>query len=106
MTISERLQEFNFKLGSSTFGQITTKEFLEKNKEINLDKLVLEIVSLEKKVKDLNLQLSNLNLLSKLNPIISIILKSNWINEETKEKLVQLLDRIINSILQSTEFQD
>jgi galactitol-specific phosphotransferase system IIB component len=106
MTISERLQEFSFKLGSSTFAQITTKEFLEKNRNLDLDKLVLEIVSLEKKVKDLNLQLSNLNLLSKLNPIISIILKSNWINEETKQKLVQLLDRIINSILQSTEFQD
>jgi len=106
MTISEELQEFNFKLASSAFGQTTTKEFLEKNRNLCLDKLVLEIVLLEKKVKDLNLQLSNLNLLSKLNPIISIILKSTWINEETKEKLVQLLDRIINSILQSTEFQD
>lgn len=60
-----------------------------------------EISKMEKELKEFKIQLNNLNILSRLNPILTTVMKSEQISETTRTSTAQLLDRIITSILNS-----
>jgi len=67
----------------------------------SLEQYSIDLSNMEKEIKDLKLQLNNLSIMSRLNPILTTILKSSTISETLKVKVSLLLDRIVTSILHS-----
>jgi len=67
----------------------------------NLIQKCSEISKMEKELKEFKIQLNNLNILSRLNPILTTVMKSPQISDLTKTSTAKLLDRIITSILNS-----
>lgn len=98
MTTSDEIERIARRLSSNEiakdFNKVTQEGYslLQKCKEIS---------KMEKELKEFKIQLNNLNILSRLNPILTTILKSSQISEETRTSTAQLLNRIIISILQS-----